>query len=137
VGDVAAARPLYLHAFLLDPWDPALHAVRDVDVRALPDTVRFDVEIEDDPAAWAAPAGILFGVLPRPASDLTELPPPPDALLPHQRAALADARAFVVALVAVVAASGDTLIELRRAMKRLSPKLFERYMGRIVRRSAG
>jgi tetratricopeptide (TPR) repeat protein len=133
LGDVAAARRLYLNALLLDPFDPALRAVRDSEVRGLPDTVRFDIEIEEEPAAWAAPAGILLGVLLRPASkDSGVFPPPPDTLSPRQQDVLADARAFVVALVAATATRGEAPIEPRRTMKRLSPALFKLYMHRVA-----
>ncbi len=138
LGDVAAARRLYLHALLLDPFNPALRMVRDDDVRALPDVVRFEVEIEEEPEAWAAPAGVLQGVLPRPVpEELPALPPPAAALSPARRDTLTRARGFVEALAAAGGARGEAVIELRRTMKRLSPALFAVYMDRVVRSRPG
>ena len=134
LGDSAAARRLYLQALLLDPFEPALRRVRDDGVRSLPETVRFEVEIDDEAEAWSAPAGMLLGVLPRPALEETPaVPPPPEMLPPRRREALVRARAFVEALVAVGTARGEAVIELRRTMKRLSPQLFGLYMDRVVR----
>jgi len=140
--DVAAARRLYLEALLLDPFDPALRAARDEAVRSLPGVVRDELEIEDEPEAWSAPAGILQGVFPRPARSIQGgappgLPEPPpgaapflaaEGLTPARAEALGRARAFVEALVAAGAARGDAVIAPRRAMKRLSPALFALYM---------
>jgi tetratricopeptide (TPR) repeat protein len=134
LGDVATARRLYLQALILDPFDPALPRVRDDDVRSLPQTVRLEVEIDDEAEAWSAPAGILLGVLPRPAlEEAPVVPPPLEAPPPRRQEALVRARAFVEALVAIGAARGEAVIELRRTMKRLSPQLFELYMDRMVR----
>ena len=130
-GDTAAARRVYLGALLLDPFSPALGAVRDDEVRALPALVRDDLEIEDEPEAWAAPAGILDGVLPRAGPEETAALPPP------RSEALARAPAFVEALQAAPGARGDAAVEIRRTMKRLSPRLFELYMDRVVRSRSG
>ena len=133
-GEVHAARRLYLDALLLDPFEPALRDARDEGVRALPGVVRYQIEIDDEPEAWSAPAGVLTGLLPRPApEEVHPLPPPPEALSPPRRDALGRARAFVAAL----ATSGTTpTIELRRTLKGLSPQLFGAYMEWCVRRRA-
>jgi hypothetical protein len=107
--------------------------VRDDAVRSLPDVVRFEVEIDEAPEAWSAPAGVLLGVLPRSASEeVPAVPPPGEALSPARRDALARARSFVEALAAGVV-RGEAVVELRRTMKRLSPALFAVYMDRVVR----
>jgi tetratricopeptide (TPR) repeat protein len=134
LAEVATARRFYLHALLLDPFDPALRAARDEGVRALPGVVRYELEIDDEPEAWSAPAGILQGLLPPPVpDDMPAAPPPPNALPPGRREALIRARAFVEALAVAGGARGDAVIELRRTMKRLSPELFNLYMDRVVR----
>jgi hypothetical protein len=125
-GDSMAARRLYLDALLLDPFERALCDVRDADVRELPSVVRYQIEIDAEPEAWSAPAGVVLGVLPRPMPDAVRaLPPPAEALSPPRCEALGQARAFVEAL----ARSGTSPpVELRRTLKALSPQLFAAYM---------
>jgi hypothetical protein len=138
LGDQATARRAYLHALLTDPFHPARAGVRDEEVRSLPEAVRDEAEIEDDPEAWAAPAGIVLGVLPRVvAGDRATLPPIAGALSPARRDALSRARAFVEALTDASAARGEAAVAVRRTMKQLSPRLFALYMDRVVRGRAG
>lgn len=138
-GDTAAARRHYLEALLLDPFDAALLDVRDAEVSALPGVVRIDLEIDDEPAAWAAPAGIITGVLPWPAKGDAGAAPGvnEDAMPPERREALGRARGFVDALAAARTARGDAAITVRREMKRLSAAMFEVYMDRVVRGRGG
>jgi tetratricopeptide (TPR) repeat protein len=93
LGYVGAARRSYLHALLHDPFDPALGTVRDEEVRALPARARYALEIEDEPQAWSAPAGILEGVFPRLSRGEAPVLPPSDGLAPARRRALESARA--------------------------------------------
>ncbi len=133
-GDTATARQHYREALLVDPFDAALLDVRDAEVRALPDVVRLELEIDDEPEAWAAPAGIITGVLPWPTGDARVAPGAgEDATPPERREALGRARGFVVALAAMGTARGDAVITARREMKRLSAAMFEVYMNRVVR----
>jgi tetratricopeptide (TPR) repeat protein len=137
LGYVGAARRSYLEALLHDPFDPALGTVRDEEVRALPARAHYELEIEDEPEAWSAPAGILEGVFPRLSpAEVQAVLPPPDGLAPGRRRALEGARAFVEALAVSGSAHGGAAIEIRRTMKRLSPQLFRLYMDRVVRGSA-
>ena len=138
-GDTAAARQRYREALLLDPFDAALLDVRDADVRALPGVVRIELEIDDEPEAWAAPAGIITGVLPWPARGDAAAAPGvgEDAMPPERREALSRARGFVEALAAASTARGDAAIAVRREMKRLSAAMFEVYMDRVVRGRGG
>jgi hypothetical protein len=140
-GEIGAARRLYLEALLEDPFDAALASVRDVDIRTLPELASEEYEMQDQPAAWCAPVGILSGALPSPAalgdgalSLLTverALPP-----VKERREALSRARAFVQALAAASSPAArrdhDLVIEARRAMKRLAPQLFAAYLRRIA-----
>ncbi|WP_437820321.1 hypothetical protein [Sorangium sp. So ce1078] len=150
LGDAAtslgepAARRFYLEALLRDPFDASLASARDEAVRGLPDVARYELEIEDEPAAWSAPVGIVTGVLPPPlgialdevgcggaaaSGGAVERP-----WSPGQDQALAQARRFVAALAAASSRearrSGEAVIEARRAMKRLAPALFAAYMAR-------
>jgi hypothetical protein len=140
LGDVATARRLYLQALLLDPFDPALRTARDEAVRALPGAARYEIEIEDEPDAWSAPVGIVVGVLARPAPDEVQaMSPLAEGLSPPRREALTRARGFVEVLATLGATRPGTeaTIELRRTMKRLSPRLFAAYMDRVVRSRSG
>jgi len=134
-GDTAAARRRYREALLVDPFDAALLDVRDAEVRGLPGVVRIELEIDDEPEAWAAPAGIITGVLPWPARGDAAAAPGvgEDARPPERREALGRARAFVEALAAARTARGDAAITVRREMKRLSAAMFEVYMDRVIR----
>jgi tetratricopeptide (TPR) repeat protein len=129
-GEQRAARRLYLEALLVDPFDPARASVRDQEVRLLADVARDDLEIEEEPVAWAAVAGLLTDVLQHPKRREEPLapPPPPDASLPPaQREALGQARAFVAAFAR---RNGDQ-VEARREMKRIAPRAFAFYMARL------
>ncbi|WP_437516753.1 hypothetical protein [Sorangium sp. So ce1099] len=140
-----AARRLYLEALLRDPFDAALVSARDEAVRCLPDVARYELEIEDEPAAWSAPAGIVTGVLPLPVGFALDEVSSGAAAAPggaaversgsaEQEEALGRARRFVAALATASSRearrSGDAVIEARRAMKRLAPALFAAYMAR-------
>ena len=142
---LAGARPLarraYLEALVLDPFDGRLAAVRDDDVRALPDVARDELEIEEEPAAWSAPAGVVTGVLPSPAILPREALAPglPGGRTAAEREALERARAFVRALAEAASPEGRGAgaIAVRRAMKAISPALFAAYMERRVRGKGG
>jgi hypothetical protein len=138
LGDRRAARRIYLHALLADPFHPASATVRDEEVRGLPDAVRDEADIEDDPEAWSAPAGVVLGVLPRLApEEARDLPALPESLAPARRELLARARAFVEAIADAGAARGEAAVEVRRTMKGLCPPLFALYMNRVVRSRPG
>ncbi|WP_437664235.1 hypothetical protein [Sorangium sp. So ce1182] len=139
------ARRLYLEALLRDPFDAALASARDEAVRGLPDVARYELEIEDEPAAWSAPAGIVTGVLPLPLGIALDEVSSGGADVPggavaersgssEQQEALARARRFVAALATASSRearrSGEAVIEARRAMKQLAPTLFAAYMAR-------
>lgn len=140
-----AARRYYLEALLRDPFDAALASARDEAVRGLPDVARYELEIEEEPAAWSAPVGIVTGVLPPPVGialdevGLAERVASGGAVDERPRAAgqaeaLSRARRFVAALAEASSRearrSGEAVIEARRAMKRLAPALFAAYMTR-------
>jgi hypothetical protein len=136
-GAVPDARRAYLGALLADPFDRGIESARDDDVRALPDVARDEVGIEEAPAAWSAPVGVVYGVLPWPSGlprELIEAVGVGGRTGTEQRA-LGDARAFVEALAESTspAGRGAAAIEVRRRMKRLSPALFAAYMDRVVR----
>jgi hypothetical protein len=136
-GAPLEARRAYYAALLVDPFDRALGAVCDDHVRALPDVARDEIGIEDAPAAWSAPVGVVTGVLPWPSGlsrELLEAAPTAARTAPEQRA-MEQARAFVEALVesASPRGRGPGAIEVRRTMKRTSPELFAAYMERVVR----
>ncbi|WP_434048046.1 MULTISPECIES: hypothetical protein [Sorangium] len=140
-----AARRLYLEALLCDPFDAALASARDEAVRGLPDVARYELEIEQEPAAWSAPVGIVMGVLPSPVGIALDEVGSGEAVAPGgavvaqplstgQDEALSRARRFVAALATASSRearrSGEAVIEARRAMKRLAPALFAAYMAR-------
>lgn len=139
VRGAGVARPLYLEALLLDPFDHALRAARCENVRSLPEVAQREFAIDDEPSAWCAPVGVLTGVLPRPPSLADHLLPTARASLPepaseHQRACLLRARRFMQAML--VDASLEfrvddvTVIDARRTMRELAPTLFEAHMRR-------
>jgi hypothetical protein len=136
----AAARRCYLEALLLDPFDAALDAARDEEVRALPGVVRYELEIDAEAEAWSAPAGVVTGVLPSPvglpASALAPRDEMPAAWTAARREAVSRARAFVRALAEAASQGREAIVETRREMKRLSPELFAAYMERVVRGKA-
>ncbi|MGK3963273.1 hypothetical protein WMF38_03680 [Sorangium sp. So ce118] len=140
-----AARRLYLEALLRDPFDAVLASARDEAVRGLPDVARYELEIEEEPAAWSAPVGIVTGVLPPPVGIALDEVGSGEAVAPGgavveqprstgQDEALSRARRFVAALATASSRearrSGEAVIEARRAMKRLAPALFAAYMAR-------
>ncbi|HEY0135739.1 MAG TPA: hypothetical protein VGB85_16760, partial [Nannocystis sp.] len=133
------ARPLYFEALLLDPFDHALRAARCENVRFLPEVAQREFTIDDEPAAWCAPVGVVTGVLPCPPVLAEHLLPGaraslPDAASPHQKACLQRARRFMQAMH--IDASLDfgaddvPVIEARRTMRELAPTLFEAHMQR-------
>ncbi|WP_437311457.1 hypothetical protein [Sorangium sp. So ce388] len=151
LGDAAtslgepAARRFYLEALLRDPFDAALASARDEAVRGLPDVARYELEIEEEPAAWSAPVGIVTGVLPPPVGIALDEVGSGEAVAPGgavveqpwstgQDEALSRARRFVAALATASSRearrSGEAVIEARRAMKQLAPALFAAYMAR-------
>ncbi len=140
-GARAEAGRAYLGALLADPFDRALEAVRDDDVRALPDVAEDEIGIEEAPAAWSAPVGVVTGVLPWPSGLPRELLEAAGigGRTAAEQEALGAARAFVEALATAAspAGRGEGAIEVRRRMKRLSPALFAAYMERVVGRRVG
>jgi tetratricopeptide (TPR) repeat protein len=138
-GEREAARRQYLMALVWDPFDGALATARDAEIRALPAVARWEIELEDEPTAWSAPVGIVTGVLPAPLGLSVGMPRDTARLTctPAQADALARARAFVKALAELASLTQDNtsaVVELRRAMKQLSPIMFGAYMDRVVRR---
>jgi tetratricopeptide (TPR) repeat protein len=133
-GEHGAARACYRRALLLDPYHAYFERIRDQEIRALPDVARFELEIEDEPRAWSAAAGMVTGVLPLgpDACDMraTDL----DAGSPRSEA-LAHARAFAAALMeaSTARARGDQsgVVAARRAMRQLAPTLLAAYLERM------
>jgi hypothetical protein len=133
-GEQAVARAFYGTALLLDPYHDYFERIRDQEVRALPDVARYELEIEDEPRAWSAAAGMVTGVLPI-ARDAREMPTPgPRAGAPASEA-LVRSRAFAVALTnaSTAHARGDRqgVIAARRAMRQLAPTLFAAYLEHV------
>lgn len=133
------ARPLYFEALLLDPFDLVLRTARCENVRFLPEVAREEFEIDDEPAAWCAPVGVVTGVLPCPPTLAEHLLPQTRASLPeaaseHQKACLLRARRFVQAMqrdASLISAADDAaVIEARRTMRELAPTLFAAHMQR-------
>ena len=135
-GEHGAARVLYRSALLMNPYHSYFERIRDQDVRALPEVARYELEIEDDPRAWSAAAGMMTGVLPIQTGTREMCAPNPESGVPASDA-LARARAFAAALVEAFAAraSGDqhAVIAARRAMRQLAPTLFAAYLERQER----
>ena len=133
-GEQGVARAFYRTALLLDPYHAYFERIRDQEVRALPDVARFELEIEDEPRAWSAAAGMVTGVLPI-LPDAHEMPAPrPGASVPASEA-LVRSRAFAVALTdaSTARARGDRqgVIAARRAMRQLAPTLFAAYLEHV------
>jgi hypothetical protein len=107
--------------------------IRDQDVRALPEVTRYELEIEGDPRAWSAAAGMVTGILPIHPSAHEMWASKPDPGVPASDA-LVRARAFAAALVEAFTAraSGDqhAVIAARRTMRQLAPTLFAAYLER-------
>lgn len=134
-GDRASARRFYRDALLLDPFDLAFEHTLDPEVRELADVAQADFEVENEPRAWAAAAGMITGVLVAPGALDGDLPEPP-GIGPTAVEALRNMRQFVGALAQTVqsraAPDGNAVVEARRSMKRASPALFAAYMARRV-----
>ena len=133
LGDRSAARRCYCDALLLDPFDPSFDCVADEEVCGLPYLAEFEVEVDGSPRAWAAPVGIVAGILPRPREPSSMLPMPAGAT-GDSLALLVRARQFVEALARAARPDAqrdrDALLEARRSMKRASAPLFRWYMAR-------
>lgn len=120
------ARERYRQALALDPYDVDWDELADEDVSALPDIARTELELADG-VAWAAPVGVVLGVLP--------VGEPPGSAMPRegaadrQASALA-ARAFLAALVRASRARGADAIDARREMRALAPQLLAAYLAR-------
>ena len=121
-----AARRHYLHALLLDPWGFRIDALRDEEVRGLPDVARSEMGLGAKPIAWAAAVGVVIGVLP--ARSGRRLPPTMNPVL-------GEARAFLDAL-ATAQTGGERTVAARRRMKELAPELFAAYMDGLNDRDA-
>jgi tetratricopeptide (TPR) repeat protein len=122
----SSARERYREALALDPHDVDWDQLADEEVRSLPDIARTELELEHG-VAWAAPVGVVLGVLPP-----GEPPPLPcDALVDRQPAsALAQARRFLVALIRSMHEPGARAIDARREMRALAPQLLAAYLER-------
>jgi hypothetical protein len=138
-GEQGAARVRYRSALLLDPYHAYFERIRDQEVRALPEVARYELEIEDEPRAWSAAAGMVTGVLPLRPDAHEMAAPTPGAGAPAVEA-LARARAFAAALMRASSAraSGDqqAVIAARRTMRKLAPTLFAAYLERMDGRDA-
>jgi hypothetical protein len=135
-GEHGAARVLYRSALLMNPYHPYFERIRDQEVRALPEVARYELEMEDDPRAWSAAAGMVTGILPIHPGAHEVCASKPDPGVPASDA-LARARAFAAALgeAFTARASGDqhAVIAARRAMRQLAPTLFAAYLERQER----
>jgi hypothetical protein len=134
-GEHGVARVLYRSALLMNPYHAYFERIRDQEVRALPEVARYELEIEDDPRAWSAAAGMVTGVLPiHPGThEMRASNPAPG----EASDALARARAFAAALAEAFTAraSGDqrAVIAARGVMRQLAPTLFAAYLERQER----
>jgi hypothetical protein len=132
-GEHGAARVLYRSALLMNPYHPYFERIRDQEVRALPEVTRYEFEIDEDPRAWSAAAGMVTGVLPIQTGTRGMCASKPDPGVPASDA-LVRARAFAAALVETFTAraSGDqhAVIAARRTMRQLAPTLFAAYLER-------
>ncbi|HEY0480587.1 MAG TPA: hypothetical protein VGD37_23885 [Kofleriaceae bacterium] len=117
------ARELYRQALALDPTDVDWDELADDDVRALPDIARTELELADG-VAWAAPVGVVLGVLP--IGD----PPGDGATDPQSASELDRARRFLGALGRATRTRGPSMIEARREMRALAPQLLAAYLER-------
>lgn len=121
-----SARERYREALALDPHDVDWDELADEDVRSLPDIARTELELEHG-IAWAAPVGVVLGVLP-PGE-----PPPLPCDGPADRppaSALAQARRFLAALIRSMHEPGPRAIDARREMRALAPQLLAAYLER-------
>jgi hypothetical protein len=117
----------------MNPYHIYYERIRDQEVRALPEVAQYELEIDDNPRAWSAAAGMVTGVLPIHSGTHAMRASKPDPGEPASEA-LARARAFVAALVGAFTAraSGDqhAVIAARRAMRQFAPTLFAAYLER-------
>lgn len=122
------ARERYRQALALDPHDVDWDELADDDVKSLPDIARTEFELPDG-VAWAAPVGVILGVLP--------VGDPPPSPAPHEGdaerrppSALDQARRFLGALVRATRERGANAIDARREMRMLAPQLLAAYLER-------
>lgn len=122
----SSARDRYRKALALDPHDVDWDGLADEEVRSLPDIARTELEL-DHGVAWAAPAGVVLGVLPP-----GEPPPLPCDAAPDRppASALAQARRFLAALIRSMHEPGARAIDARREMRALAPRLLAAYLER-------
>ncbi len=131
-GQTETARRVYRDALLIDPYDESFALVRDATVRSLPDLAEIEIGIEEEPVAWAAPVGMVLGVLPR-VSGVEEDPVFRElGGVPAERSALRKARKFVEVLSRLsrpeIRTDGEAVITARRSLKALCPALFQVYL---------
>lgn len=119
------ARARYRDALVLDPYDVDWEEIADEDVKDLPVIARAEFELEDG-LAWAAPVGVVLGVLP-----VGDLPPASRDDIPDRNPPLAleNAREFLRALIRAARDRGVHVIDARRQMRRLAPQLLAAYLG--------
>lgn len=132
LGAIESARRFHRDALLLDPHDDAFALVRDSAVRSLPDVAETEVEIEEDPVAWAAPVGVVLGVLPRIAGGEEERSAWELVRAPAALHVLTKARQFVEVLSRLsmpeIRTDREAVIAARRRLKALCPALFRVYL---------
>ena len=122
----SSARARYRQALALDPHDVDWDGLADEEVRSLPDIAHSELEL-DPGVAWAAPVGVVLGVLP-----LGEPPPPApraEPAEPQPPSALEQARRFLAALVRA-SREPARAIDARREMRALAPQLLAAYLAR-------
>ena len=129
-ADHAAAHPLFLRALLDDPHDVRFDALLDAEIARLPTVAELEIEIEEDPTAWAAPVALVTGVLPIQEA-LFEA-----TTVSRSNDRLSAPRAFVEAMKRAHSPDDDG-IAARRAMKRLCPPLFAAYLERRAHQRRG
>jgi tetratricopeptide (TPR) repeat protein len=122
----SSAHERYREALVLDPHDVDWDELADEDVRSLPDIARTELEL-DHGVAWAAPVGVVLGVLPP-----GEPPPLPCGAAPDRPppSALVQARRFLAALIRSMHEPGARAIDARREMRALAPRLLAAYLER-------
>jgi hypothetical protein len=120
-----SARERYREALALDPHDVDWDGLADEEVRSLPDIARTELEL-DHGVAWAAPVGVVLGVLPpgEPPPLTCDAPDRPPA------SALAQAHRFLAALIKSMHEPGARAIDARREMRALAPQLLAAYLER-------
>jgi len=129
-GDHATAHPLFLRALLDSPHDVPFGALQDAEIGRLPTTAEMEIEIDEDPIAWAGPVALVTGVL---TTTPTLFPLPIEIA---ENARLAGPRAFVEAMMRAHSPDDDG-VAARRTMKRLCSPLFAVYLERRVRHRRG